>query len=90
MIVNNLSKEDIKLVKSWGYLDEDLRQINEAIDATTYELDGKPISQLNAIKILGRERYLSGICRSAFHWSAARKDINEKNLVLFDSSRLFD
>jgi len=49
----------------------------------------KKISREDAIKILGMETYLSGIARSAFHWSACRE--NEKgDIVSFDSSKLFE
>jgi hypothetical protein len=50
--------------------------------------DIKKISQEKALEILGREEYLSGISRSAFHWSAVRD--NNGETVYFDSSKLFE
>ena len=75
--------------------DEDLRQIEEAADCTTYEVfknnqdeKGKPITRLGAIRLLGREAWLSGLARSAFHWDACRF-LDDGRLVLFDSRALF-
>ena len=90
-----LTKEDKKLLKDWGFPDEDLTQIERATTKTTYELartsfntsDNK-ISAIEAMNILGRKEYLSGIARSAFHWNCCRQ--NEKGqTVYFDSSKLF-
>lgn len=55
---------------------------------TTYELDGEAISREQAIAILGRETYLSGISRSAFHYTTARKT-DDGRTVYFDSTKLF-
>ena len=41
------------------------------------------------IEILGREAYLSGTSRSAFHWSCVRETDKIGVLIYFDSSRLF-
>ena len=85
-----LSNEDKQLIMSWGHKEEDLKQIERATGTTktTYEVEGKKISLNEALEILGREQYLSGICRSTFHWSACRE--NEKNqTVYFNSSKLF-
>ena len=88
-----LTKEDKALLTAWGHKEEDLKQIERATTKTTYELSsgginrGK-ISLTEVLDILGREKYLSGISRSAFHWSACRE--NEKGQrVYFDSSKLF-
>ena len=47
------------------------------------------ISAEKASKLLGREAYLSGLSRSAFHWSASRDIGDSGNTVSFDSSSLF-
>ena len=75
-------------------LDEDLPQIEEAADVTTYVVykDGKSegcISRKKAIELLGREVWLSGLARSAFHWTAMRCMKDKPLQVMFDSSRLF-
>ena len=63
---------------------------------TKYELtdaDGREtirrISRKEAIELLGRETWLSGLDRSAFHWSAMRQTKDDKGYVYFDSSKLF-
>lgn len=83
-----LTSEDKKLLKSWGYKSSDFAQIERATNKTEYELNDEKISLTEALEVLGRETYLSGISRSAFHWSAGRE--NEKGqMVHFDSSKLF-
>jgi hypothetical protein len=83
-----LKREDKELLIEWGYKEEDLNQIEEATTKTTYEMNGKKVSQKKALEILGERQYLSGISRSAFHRSAVRNNINGE-LVYFDSSKLF-
>ena len=84
-----LNKEDKALLKEWGHLESDLEQIEEATRKTKYELNDKNISTKKAIEILGREKYLSGISRSAFHWTALRSNDNNES-VFFNSSKLFE
>lgn len=83
-----LTKNDKELLKSWGYEDKDILQIEEATIKTTYEMDDKKISIKKAIQVLGREEFLSGIARSAFHWNCVRTNKNGET-VFFDSSKLF-
>lgn len=85
MKLNNKDKEELK---SMGYSDENVCQIEEAITKTVYEMNGKKISAKKALEVLGRDEYLSGISRSAFHWSAVRNN-KEGEKVYFDSSKLF-
>ena len=49
------------------------------------------ISRSEAISLLGEDVFLSGIIRSAFHWSAVREIANSKykQYVRFDSSKMF-
>ena len=77
-------------------LKEDLPQIEEAADVTTYTLfedkrDCGMITRDEAIKLVGREMWLSGLSRSAFHWTAYRQvlDNPDGGLVMFDSKKLF-
>ena len=83
-----LTEKDKNYLRNLGNKDADLKQIEEAANVTTYTNRGKRISRNKAIELLGREEWLSGISRSAFHWTAGRmaKDNTE---VDFDSSRLF-
>lgn len=85
-----LTPEDRELLRSWGHDDRDIQQIEEATHSnkTRYDLDSTPISREDAIRLLGRKEYLSGISRSAFHGTSARWTDDGKE-VYFDSSRLF-
>ncbi len=85
-----LSIEDQTLLLSWGHQAADFPQIEAALRAqnTQYTLDGHTISRETAIAVLGHRQFLSGIARSAFHTTAARKT-EDGRTVLFDSSRLF-
>lgn len=85
-----LTKEEKKYLESCGYDEEDISQIQEAFgkDKTIYEMDGNRISREEAIACLGRRDYLSGIARSAFHFTALRVSEDGK-MIRFDSSRLF-
>lgn len=85
-----LTREDKIMLSNWGFGPEDFPQIQAAfsISRTKYRLNGEPIGREQAVRILGRERYLSGIARSAFHRSAVRESVSGER-VFFDSSRLF-
>lgn len=84
-----LTKQDKKLLLSWGYTEQDFPQIEAAMNPnnTQYTFNDSPINREQAIFLLGWEEYLSGIARSAFHWSAVR-EIEDGQEVCFDSSNL--
>lgn len=84
-----MSKEDMNYLLNIGCLEEDLGQIAYAAKAnvTKYECGGKRIAKAQAIELLGREKWLSGLARSAFHWSAVRE--NEEGVSSFDSSKIW-
>lgn len=81
--------------------DGDLPQIEEAADVTKYKLvkyakdnytgdcEKKVISRKVAICLLGRETWLSGLVRSAFHWTSTRTLGDGRRCIMFDSSKLF-
>jgi len=83
-----LTSEDKKILTKWGYLEEDFKQIERATTKTEYELDEERITLTEVLEILDRETYLSGISRSAFHWSCCRQNDKGKT-VYFDSSKMF-
>ncbi|MBO6031693.1 MAG: hypothetical protein J6Q22_09490 [Prevotella sp.] len=73
----------------------DLPQIEEAADVATYTLykgdksDGR-ISRTKAIALCGREGWLSGLSRAAFHCTSMREAKGIPNLYVgFDAHRLF-
>jgi len=92
-----LQKKDVELLKSRGYSESDIPQIQEAIERSTYNLhladapytEIRKLTALGAYRKLGREKFLSGISRSAFHWSASRETKDPKYNIGFDSSILF-
>ena len=91
------------LLKIYGeekkILEEDLPQIEQAADVTTYTFgknsdgsDERTITRLGAIRKIGRQAWISGLARSAFHCTAIRyiDDSDEsKGFVYFDSHNLF-
>ena len=85
-----LTDSDKECLKAWGYPEQDMKQIEEAMRKTVYKINHKRrISAEKDSKLLGREAYLCGLSRSAFHWSASRDIGDRGNTVSFDSSRLF-
>ena len=44
---------------------------------------------VQALEILGEKKFLSGISRSAYHYTAARETEDGEFVVYFDSSVLF-
>lgn len=85
-----LTNQDKEQLKDWGYTDQDIKQISRAIGCTVYTFKDERIAADKAVEIVGRVAFLSGIGRSAFHFSAAREATDgSQSVVLFDSSRLF-
>ena len=86
-----LTEADKTLLVQWGHTEDDFRQIEEAMQKskTSYKLGSKRITRDEAIRLLGRKDYLSGISRSAFHWTATRPVHMSGEKVYFDSSKLF-
>lgn len=83
-----LTLEDKALLLDMGCAESDFEQIEEATRKTYYEYCGKRIGQKKALELLGRRKYLAGINRSAFHFSAVQFTPQDKP-VYFDSGRLF-
>ena len=75
---------------------EDRKQIAEAVEKTRYyrykddDIESKaiPLTRAGVIRLLGRETWLGGIVRSAFHWTSARED-DKGRTIFFDSRSLF-
>lgn len=83
-----LNSADLKMLKGWGYkTTEDLTQIQTAMLLSEIRLNGKKTGVKKAVEILGREKFLGGISRSAFHSASAKE--TGGNYVEFDSSALF-
>ena len=94
---NNLTEEDIKILKKIGFLKDDFKQIDKSYVITRYAIfkDGDidrciVITPEKARKLLGDTDFLEGLTRSSFHWSTSLeiKGIDGYT-VDFDSSELF-
>lgn len=85
----NLTRNDIIFLQEIGFQAEDMEQIDIAIDYTILTLeDDTQISVKKACDILGREEFLSGIGRSAFHYTSVRFGKDE-TAIYFDTSEMF-
>lgn len=86
-----LTEEQKNLLLRRGYTQKDFGQIEKAIGRTSYtivtEKEERDAKEEEVIATLGMEEWLSGVARSAFHWSASRKKGGTE--VLFDSRKLF-
>ena len=84
-----LSESDKSYFKKCGYLDQDIPQIEKAIEVMQYEDENdKKVSRKYVLDNMDRETWLSGIGRAAFHWSAARETKDGKT-IFFDARKLF-
>ena len=98
------TKKDIDtLLKIYGgdeeILKEDLPQMEQAADVTTYTFgkrsdgsDEREITRLGAIRKIGRQAWISGLARSAFHVTALRyvdENDESKGFVCFNSREIF-
>lgn len=78
-----IRKTEKEILKQQGWPDDEIEQIQEAANCTKYDYNGEKIGVKKAIEILGRETWISGLCRSAFHWTATCGRVG------FDSSKIF-
>ena len=87
-----LTKEMKNILKEFGHEESDFPQIERALKVTKYKFyegeKSEEISRTVAIEKLGLRAFMSGISRSAFHWSSMRTCENGSS-VRFDSSKLF-
>ena len=91
-----LTNKDKKYLLSIGYTENDFEQIGNIAKYTKYEMFTKEdesivttITQKKAIELLGRNTFLSGLGRTAFHRSAVRFTDDDKICVMFDSNKFF-
>ena len=92
-----LTNKDKKYLLSVGYLNEDLPQIEVSTKGMRYEMYLKPdadvktyeikpairITQKQAIAILGRKAFFSGVARATFHRTASRSVDNIHNVCIY-------
>ena len=85
--MKKLTKKQKQIILDFGYPQEDLKYIEEALSFTDFERQNdKKISLKKAKEILGETNFLSGIARSTFHYSAVREAENGHK-IYFNSSR---
>lgn len=90
-----LNFNDKQFLKAYGYTESDFDQIERAANKSTYTFqdeNGEPQYAVNvheAVELLGRETFLPGIARSAFHGTSSRVNPDTGQRVGFDSSILF-
>ena len=87
-----LTDADKELLTHYGRSATDFAQIEECANKTIYILDAgspeaHPIRIEEALKLLGRDLFLSGISRSAFHWTSSRETPDGQHTVSFESGR---
>ena len=65
-----LSQSDIRRLKKLGYTDKDVKLMTFALSDLECRHDGLQISTDKAMRLLGREKFISGVGRCIFHWTA--------------------
>lgn len=84
-----LTSKDEEYFLGMGYLKKDLNQIRAAYGIINCENAlGRRISYGEAMATLGRESFLSGIARAAFH-STAMREGSDGTRVFFDATEFF-
>lgn len=91
-----LTKKDKEYLLSNGYAESDFEQIGNIAKYIKYEMFTKEdesivtrITQRECIKLLGRNIFLSGLGRTAFHHSAVRYNDEGTIYVVFDGGKYF-
>ncbi len=85
-----LAKSDREYLRNECNEDEQsIDQIEAAINKTTWSRDGKILSATTVIRTLGRERFLQGMRRSAFHRDSHVFIGDTDETIYFDSYKFF-
>ena len=92
-----LKNKEKNYLLSIGYTENDFEQIGNIAKYTKYEMFTKEdesivttITQKKTIELLGRNTFLSGLGRTAFHRLAVRYNDEDTICVVFDSSKFFN
>lgn len=86
-----LTKKDKEILKSMGYIDWDLQQIEAASNDTSYRIAGtdKIFSEEKVLELLERKAFLSGLARSTFSGTSYRKELNGTDTIMIESRDFF-
>lgn len=87
-----VNENDSQYLLSLGYNRRDIAKIKFAVSQSKYIHGCDIISSDKAVKIVGREAFLSGIAESTFYETALREPLDQTDyrMVCFDSSILFE
>lgn len=86
-----LTKKDKEILKSMGYVDWDLQQVEAASNYTSYRITGsdKTFSEEKALELLEQKAFLSGLARSTFSGTSYRKELNGTRTIMIESRDFF-
>ena len=86
-----LTSEEKEILRSMGYLDWDIQQIEAASNYTSYKVSetDKTISEEEALELLERKAFLSGMARSTFSATSYRNTLNETSTIMIKSIDFF-
>lgn len=87
MLLTEKDREYLR--KECNESERDIEQIEAAINYTNFTRNGKFISVNNVIRLLGKNRFLQGMRRSAFHRDCNVFIGDTDDTVYFDSSKFF-
>ena len=91
--IRKLTEEDKEELLLLGYLQEDFWQINLAFKECEFEITDNNIEKgcktrkcgaKRAVEVLGREHFLSGLGRAAFHATSVRYSVDGRFEIYFD------
>jgi len=86
--METLTKTEKQQLRDSGYSAADVSEISSMIKKTSYALvteknEKLTISEKEAIKRLGRDEWIRGICRSVFYTETTRYGLNGERLHLY-------
>jgi hypothetical protein len=81
-----MTKEEI--LQSAGVQERDFLQVFAAEKFCKFEQNGRRISRKRALELLGKEKYIQGLQRAAFHCTAAQI-ADDGTEVVFDCHDFF-
>lgn len=92
-IIKKLTEDDKEELLLLGYLQEDFWQIEQAFKECEFEITDNNIKKgcktrkcgaARAIEVIGRDEFLSGLGRAAFHCTSARYSVDGRFEICFD------